>query len=134
MTITAQNLMYDEIRINFSSPMSRQGLTTIENYTFVPNTVSVREIIVPQSEDEVINYVDVHVSTLTPGQTWSITVTNLTDSIGTPIGVQTTTLIAKLTKSDKIIHGFPSMYNTEVKSVLRQLLLAIGIADEQIGG
>jgi hypothetical protein len=132
MTIYAQNITNDEIRITFSSPMSLEGLDTAANYALLPSGVSVDQVLVPSNAN--IYYVDLYVFGLRLGTSYTLTVNNLKTSGGSLLAPQVVVFTTLNTKSASLLAGLPQMYDTRIKSTLRHLMIAIGMADEEIGG
>jgi len=129
--LTVQLIADDEVRIKFSIPMSLDGLTNVANYVFAP-VVQVNEVLVPTALGS-INYVDLHVTGLASGVQYTLSLNNIVD-------VNESGVTAELvftpgdTKSTKLMGGLPRMYTSDIKSLMRHLLVAVGIEDEIIGG
>lgn len=128
------NITKDEVRIVFSSPISSFGVDIVGNYVFSPSSVYVNRVLMPRNSNGELSYIDIYVTGLEHEKTYTLTVNNLYSINGFALGTQIATFRAEITKTSRIIDGLPSMYNTEVDSNLRHLLLAIGISDDQIGG
>jgi hypothetical protein len=128
------NITKDEVRLIFSDSIALIGVDNVNNYSFLPSTVNVLKVLMPRNDTGSITYIDLNVLGLEPETNYTVTVRNLYNTKGYKIGTQVGTFRTEVTKTSRIIDGLPSMYNTEVDSTLRHVLLAIGISDDQIGG
>jgi hypothetical protein len=128
----------DTIRIIFDAEivrdarLSEPGAYDIVIVSGTGDSVSVREVLVPQDSmttTEVILVVDKP----THGTHYRVTATSLNGRDGGLVG-GTSDFIGRRTKAEDMIRAMPTHYNTQADSVLRQVLTAIGIQDEIIGG
>lgn len=134
MTVDVKNIADDELRITFSSLMSVDGLSTVGNYVFYPASVQVKEVLIPTKLGSSISYVDLYVVGMENEQTYTLTIQNLKLSSGTSLGTKVVTFTTTITKPDRILSGLPEMYDVNVSSTLRHLLMGVGLSDEAIGG
>lgn len=131
MIFTVQSIAADEVRIKFSIPMSVDGLGTVTNYVFDP-PVQVNEVLIPAALGS-ITYVDLYVTGLASGVQYKLLISNLVDVNENGASAELSFTPGD-TKATKLMGGLPRMYTSDIRSLLRHLLIAVGIADEIIGG
>ena len=132
MIIYVQNITDDEIRITFSLPVSLNNLDNVSNYVLSPSGVSVKQVLIPSTDE--IYHIDLYVIGLRLGTEYALTISNLSTASGSTIPTQSILFTAVNTKSANILSGLPQMYDTRIQSTLRHIMIAIGMADNEIGG
>jgi len=137
--ISVQVLSKDKIRINFTLDVTVQSLLDIDNYIITPITSGANNVVV-QSVNGLANdyglthFVDLGVSTISIDSTYRIEISNIYDANGMVLNYLYANFIARKTKTDSILNFIPSNYGVGIDSVFYNVLQAIAIEDEKMGG
>jgi hypothetical protein len=139
--ITIQSLARDVLRVNFSQALAaNDSMFDLDNYAITPVTsgadaVEVARIIKGGEEDDpTVTYVDLQITKAALDATYQLLVTNLETSDSVLLAEQTGEFLGRFTKTDSFTRSVAQLYNTRPDSTLRQILTAMALEDERIGG
>lgn len=134
-------LARDVLRVVFSTSIAVDStLMDEQSWTVTPVTAGASQVSVAQvmidSSFSSVSFVDLKVTRSTVGDTYQVSASGLskTDGSATIPGDLTAKFVSHLTKVDSILRSMPTMYGSGVGSIVRQILTAIAIQDEEIGG
>ncbi len=136
--LAAELIAADAVRVRLEAPIVVDDeYNDRDNYTITiveggSGTVTVRSVL-PTNEDittEVILIMD----RLVGGLTYEVSLgTNLKSADGQSV-VGTARFVGRKTKTENMLKGLPRHFNTSSTSTIRQILTAIGVSDDLIGG
>jgi hypothetical protein len=145
--IQVTTLAKDLLRVSFNIDVAvTPELLDLTNYSITavdPVTSSDAQVLsvlgMDFSDTSSTDFIDLQVSNTEQGTLYRIVISNLLDpdedtlTDGAGGGVQGE-FRSRLTKADSMLMGIPPLYDTSVTSTLKQLILAIAVRDEEIGG
>ncbi len=95
--------------------------------------VSIREVFTPKNNITTTDQIIVSVDKPTIGTHYQLHVGDLHGLTGALVG-GSGDFIARRTKTQSLVDSLPHHYDTRYASVIRQILTAVGISDDLIGG
>jgi len=139
-------LAHDTIIITFEQPVViDSAFFDVTNYDIGivegVGLIQVKEILSPIADAATLEggrpltttYVILHTEPPTAGTHYRLTATGLTGTTGGTVA-GSSEFIGRRTKTQSLIQSMPAHYDTRPPSVIRNILTAIGISDEIIGG
>lgn len=125
-------LMTFEKEAVVDSKFSNPNTYTVTRVSSEGQDVAIRGVIVPKNS-RTTKEVALVLDKPTHGAHYRITASNLNGRDGNPVG-GSGDFIGRRTKTEDMIRVISSHYNTAPDSVIRQVLTAIGVQDDIIGG
>lgn len=138
--ITISTLTYSVIKISFSVvPITGEELTNLDNYAIAAvtsgaSTVAPVSVFGYDTTEGTTDFVYLKITRPTLESIYRIDIANLTDSSENELINVRGLFKGKSSKSDSMYNAFSKTYNTKTDSTLGQLIMAIGIEDDKIGG
>jgi hypothetical protein len=143
-TLEARLLSKDVLRVNFSEGISvDENLTNLSNWIIsaLPSGESptVKQIMF-DPEFDTVSFVNLEISKTTTGVIYEISASNLLNVEGAKfanpnlIPTVSTKFLSRSTKIDAVLSRIPKMYGRDLYSNIRNILSAIALEDEEIGG
>jgi len=139
--LDARIIAHDTLRIKFSEPVSIDEnfldptSWVISTLTEGATAIRVVKTMGVLSGETATSLVDLHVTKGTKGAGYQLNINKIKDVTGErPFTTVVGPFVYQLTKVDEILSSVPSMYGKTLEANLRQVLSAIAIQDEEIGG
>lgn len=145
MTISSVTyIAADLIRVNLSfSARLDTNYTDPLNYIIFPNPgseitgegVAVKKVIIPSNDVVVASFVYLNTTPHTLGAEYRVSYGKLYDSSGTLVPCTNSVPYAcRTTKTMQMLKSIPSHFDHEVTSIIRNLITAMSLEDDTIGG
>lgn len=139
--VTIRSLALDVLRVDFAQALAaNDSMFDLDNYEITPvtsgaDTVEVSQIIKGgEADDPTVTYVDLQITRAALDATYQLLITNLETSDSVLLAELVGEFLGRATKTDSFTRSIPQQYNTRPDSTLRQVLTAMALEDERIGG
>lgn len=139
-TTTVKVISKDVIRVEFEDGISAtSSVSDSSTYVITPhdsssNLVEILSVITNVEEGEALFYIDLNITAPTIGALYAIEIDGLYDLTGNDYAVLGADFVGKSTKIDSMTNSFGRMYDLKIGSNLRNILMAVCLEDEKIGG
>jgi hypothetical protein len=139
--IVVKSILRDLINVTFTNEVTTNtDLTNAANYTVVDaatETISLQVIAVNGFDPEDGTVTSINLQLFPPPELdteYKLTIVNLKNSNGATYEPMTDKFIGQLTKANSLQKTLSKMYSKDLGSNITNILLAIGIEDDKIGG
>lgn len=127
------------VRLKFSQNIAPTTLAlSPSNYTIVITGTSIQEVIVQEvyadMAENSLEYVDLYISRPVPDTLYTVIAAELEGVDQRPFIDLAGKFTAKTTKVDSLTKNLSSIYSKAISSTIHQIITAVGISDEEIGG
>jgi len=134
------------LNLSFSARLDPEFLLST-NYAITPHTgseitgeaVNVLEVLPPSNDVYVDQFVYLRTTKHTEGASYDVTYRNLTDSAGRHVGLigewaDAVPYVSRITKTVQVLKSIPAHFDVGETSLIRNLLTAISLSDDALGG